>query len=139
MDGIQPLVYVELNAMQKEVLIEDDTKVDDVGVIEEFNTWWSIELEEGDGDMEGRCIHKCIDIVEDVATIAGEIAAGEGEEVMMDALKELILGDRAMSFIDEGVSPSISGDDTNDEVGANDIPATQIPKIDSLLDDIYEL
>lgn len=37
MDGIQPLVYADLDPTQEEALIEDDIGVDDIGMIEEFS------------------------------------------------------------------------------------------------------
>jgi len=39
-DGIHTLVYAKLDPTQEEVLVEDDTAEDDVGVTEEFDTWW---------------------------------------------------------------------------------------------------
>jgi len=40
MDKVQTLVYVEPDLAQKEALVGDDIRENDVGVIEEFVTWW---------------------------------------------------------------------------------------------------
>lgn len=51
-DGVQPLVYVELDPTQEEGLVKGNIKEDDVGVIKAFNAWWQVDLEEGDDDLE---------------------------------------------------------------------------------------
>jgi len=62
--------------------------------------------------------------------VAGEQAVDE--EFMMDALEELALEEGGASSIAEG--PTIGG-----MVGVGEAPATQVPSIDTLLGDIYEL
>lgn len=89
--------------------------------------------------MEGRCIHQHINIVKDMATIIDKATVGEGEETMMNALKDFILEGRVGSPFDEGVTPGGGGDDTSGEVGVKDILVIQISSINSLLGDIYKL
>lgn len=105
-------------------MIEDDIEVDDVDITKKFSAWWKIELKEGDDDMDGRCIHQCVDIAKDVATTVGETIVGEDEEVMMDAPKDLVPEDRATSSFDEGVVPGRRDDDISGKVGVEDILAT---------------
>lgn len=112
--------------------MEDDTGVDDVGVTKEFSTQWHIELEDDD-DGEGIHVHQHVDDVEEVGAAAGEVAVGEEEERMTYATKDFIPKERVVSPAEERVSPD------RDEDDRGDIPMTQIPSIDSLLGDIYEL
>ena len=56
--------------------MEDDTGEDDVGVIEAFNTWWQVELDEEDDSLEGRRVLQRVDDVEQVDK--HDRAAGEG-------------------------------------------------------------
>jgi len=107
-------VYAKLDPTQEEALTEDDTRVDDIYITEEFSAWWYIELEGGDDDGEGRQVHQCIDDVEKVGAAIGEAIASEGEERMIDATKEFILEERAMSPAKEGVSPGRDDDDRGD-------------------------
>lgn len=47
-EDLGPLVYVEPNLERDEDMEEEDSYVDDVGVIHFFDTWWKYELEEDD-------------------------------------------------------------------------------------------
>jgi len=49
-------MYVESDPTWEEALTKDDIGVDDIGITEEFRSWWHIELEGGDDDGEGRHI-----------------------------------------------------------------------------------
>ena len=41
MNDVQPLNYVSKpDPTQEEVLVEDDIREDDVGIIKAFSTWW---------------------------------------------------------------------------------------------------
>lgn len=105
--------------------------------------------------MVGRCIHRCIDDIEEMGVTMGEGEDGEevsgeevigegaigegptteeaiGEEVMVDASKELALEEGATSPIVEGATPSGMR-------GVKDALAAQVSSIDTLLEDIYEL
>lgn len=67
--------------------------------------------------------------------IAGEEVISEeviGKEVMVDTPKELVPEEGAMSPIIEGAIPS-------GVMGVDDALTTQVPSIDTLLGDIYEL
>lgn len=77
MDGIQPLIYAKSDTTQEEALIKDDTREDDVGITKEFSAWWKIKLEDGDDDGEGRHIHQCINDVEEMGAVVGEVAGAE--------------------------------------------------------------
>lgn len=136
MNDVQPLNYVSKpDPTQEEVLVEDDIREDDVGIIKAFSTWWQIELEEGDDDIDGRCIHQHVNDVEEMGAAIGEGAVGEevaSKEVMVDASKELALEERAMSPIVEGAT--LGG-----VRGGEDALVTVVPSIDTLLEDIYEL
>lgn len=61
-----------------------------------------------------------------------EAKVAVGEEMMMDAPKELVPEEGAMSPIIERATPG-------GVIGVDDALATQIPSIDTLLSDIYEL
>jgi len=78
MDGVHTLVYVELDPTQKEALVGDDTREDEVGVTEEFVAWWQVELEEGDDEPEGRHVHQHVDIAGDVAIGVGASVGDDG-------------------------------------------------------------
>jgi len=68
-----------------------------------------------------------------VGAVVGEVVAGEGEERIIDVVEEFILEEKAVSLVEKGVSLGRDDDDRGD------ILMTQIPSIDTLLGDIYEL
>jgi len=147
-EGVQSLVYVEPDPTQEEGLLEDDIGEDDVGVSEAFSAWWQVELEEGDDGLEGglavRRVRQRVDIAEGSGAAGerevgeepmGAEAAGEevaGEEAMMDAPEELAPEEEVEGAGAGGAAPEVTR-------RVDDAPATQVPSIDSLLGDIYEL
>lgn len=68
-----------------------------------------------------------------MGAVVGEVVAGEGEERIIDVVEEFILEEKAVSLVEKGVSLGRDDDDRGD------ILMTQIPSIDTLLGDIYEL
>jgi len=68
-----------------------------------------------------------------VGASTSEETIGEEEERMIDVADEFILEERLATPTEEGVSPDRDVDDKGD------ILMTQIPSIDTLLHDIYEL
>lgn len=68
-----------------------------------------------------------------MSAAGSEVVVGEGEERMIDATEKFILEERATSPTKEGVSPN------RDDNDRGDILVIQIPSIDTLLGDIYEL
>lgn len=74
-----------------------------------------------------------------MTTIVDEATTGEGEEAMMDVSKEFIPKGRSKSPIDEGITTGGREDGTSGELIEEDILMIQIPSIDSLLGDIYDL
>lgn len=95
------------------------------------------------GGVEGgRCIHQHVIRDEGIAIEGGEGTTGEEaiyEEEIMDAPKELGSEEGAISPMVKRGTLGRVGTNAGGATRAEDAPTTQIPSIDTLLRDIYEL